>query len=256
MAAETIGIPFDDVHVVSTQDTDVAPFDTGAYASRQAYVASNAVFRAARELKAKILENAGRVSGILGGELDISNGEIVDRKDPSRKVISLKEVALNAYYDKQHGGQLTADVSHKTCTNAPTFGCTFVEIEVDIPLCKAEIKEIYNVHDSGVILHPVMARGGLYEEMKIDSETGKIYNNNFLDYKIPTVVDVPDIGCEFVETYEPTSGYGNKALGEPPIISPPPAIRNAIWDATSVQINKLPMTPHTLFKYFKKAGLL
>ncbi|MGD9183535.1 MAG: molybdopterin-dependent oxidoreductase, partial [Desulfobacterales bacterium] len=268
MAAETIGIPYDDVHVVSTQDTDVAPFDTGAYASRQAYVASNAVFRAARELKSKILEHAGRASGRLGGELDIINAEIVDRKDPTRKVISLKEVALDAYYDKERGGQLTADVSHKTCTNAPTFGCTFVEVEVDVPLCKVTIKEIYNVHDSGVILHPVMARGqvhggvamgiaaGLYEEMLIDPESGYIYNNNFLDYKIPTVVDVPDIGCDFVETYEPTSGYGNKSLGEPPIISPPPAIRNAIWDATGVQINELPMTPHLLFKYFKKAGLL
>ena len=268
MAAETVGVPYANVHVVSTQDTDVAPFDTGAYASRQAYVASNAVFRAARELKAKILEHAGRIAGILGGELDILNSEIVNRKDPSRKVISLKEVALDAYYDKQRGGQLTADVSHKTCTNAPTFGCTFVEIEVDMPLCKVDIKEIYNVHDSGVILHPLMAKGqvhggvamgiaaGLYEEMKIDSETGRIYNNNFLDYKIPTVVDVPDIGCEFVETFEPSSGYGNKALGEPPIISPPPAIRNAIFDATGIAINELPMTPHTLFKYFKKAGLI
>jgi xanthine dehydrogenase molybdenum-binding subunit len=268
MAAETVGVPYADVHVVSTQDTDVAPFDTGAYASRQAYVASNAVFRAARELKAKILEHAGRVTGKLGGELDILNGDIVDRKNPERKVITLKEVALDAYYDKQRGGQLTADVSHKTCTNAPTFGCTFVEIEVDIPLCKVDIKEIYNIHDSGVILHPVMAKGqvhggvamgiaaGLYEEMKIDSKTGKIYNNNFLDYKIPTVVDVPDIGCEFVETYEPSSGYGNKALGEPPIISPPPAIRNAIYDATGVPIYELPMTPHTLFRYFKKAGLI
>jgi xanthine dehydrogenase molybdenum-binding subunit len=183
-------------------------------------------------------------------------------------VVLLKEVALDAYYDKQRGGQLTAEVSHKTCSNAPTFGCTFVEVAVDVPLCKVEIKEIYNVHDSGVILHPVMARGqvhggvamgiaaGLYEEMIIDRESGYIYNNNFLDYKIPTVVDVPDIGCEFVETYEPTSGYGNKALGEPPIISPPPAIRNAIWDATGVPINELPMTPHALFRYFKKAGLL
>jgi xanthine dehydrogenase molybdenum-binding subunit len=268
MAAETVGVPYADVHVVSTQDTDVTPFDTGAYASRQAYVASNAVFRAAKELKAKILEHASRISGILGGELDIVNGEIVNRKDISRTVISLKEVALDAYYDKQHGGQLTADVSHKTCTNAPTFGCTFVEIEVDIPLCKVHIKEIYNVHDSGVILHPAMAKGqvhggvamgiaaGLYEEMKIDSETGKIHNNNFLDYKIPTVVDVPDIGCDFVETFEPSSGYGNKALGEPPIISPPPAIRNAIYDATGVAVNELPMTPHALFKYFKKAGLI
>ncbi|MBW2429830.1 MAG: xanthine dehydrogenase molybdenum-binding subunit XdhA [Deltaproteobacteria bacterium] len=268
MAAETVGIPYDHVHVVSTQDTDVAPFDTGAYASRQAYVASNAVFRAARELKAKILEHAGRISGILGGELDILNGEIIHLKDPFRKVLSLKEVALDAYYDKERGGQLTADVSHKTCTNAPTFGCTFVEVEVDVPLCKVTIKEIYNVHDSGVILHPVMARGqvhggvamgiaaGLYEEMLIDPESGYIYNNNFLDYKIPTVVDVPDIGCDFVETYEPTSGYGNKSLGEPPIISPPPAIRNAIWDATDVRINELPMTPHLLFTSFNKAGLL
>ena len=268
MAAETIGIPYEHVHVVSTQDTDVAPFDTGAYASRQAYVTSNAVFRAARELKAKILEHAGRVTGIPGVELDISNGAIIHRGDTSHGVISLREVALDAYYDKERGGQLTAEVSHKTLTNAPTFGCTFVEVEVDVPLCKVKIKEIYNVHDSGVILHPAMARGqvqggvamgiaaGLYEEMLIDRETGRIYNNNFLDYKIPTVVDVPDIGCEFVETYEPTSGYGNKALGEPPIISPPPAIRNAIWDATGVQINELPMTPHTLFKYFKKAGLL
>ena len=268
MAAETIGIPYAQVHVVSTQDTDIAPFDTGAYASRQAYVASNAVFRAARELKAKILEHAGRMTNVLGGELDIVDGQIVHRNDPDRVVISLREVALDAYYDKERGGQLTADVSHKTTTNAPTFGCTFVEVEVDVPLCKVEIKEIYNIHDSGVILHPVMAKGqvhggvamgvaaGLYEEMLIDQETGYIYNNNFLDYKIPTTVDVPDIGCEFVETYEPSSGYGNKALGEPPIISPPPAIRNAIWDATGVQINELPMTPHLIYKYFKKAGLL
>lgn len=268
MAAETVGVPVEHVHIVSTQDTDVAPFDPGAYASRQAYVASNAVFRAARELKARILEHAGRISGILGGELDIAAGYIVRRDDPARRVVSLQQVALDAYYDKQRGGQLTAEVSHKTCTNAPTFGCTFVEVAVDLPLCRVTIKEIYNIHDSGVILNPVLARGqvhggvamgigaGLYEEMLIDPASGRIYNNNFLDYKIPTTTDVPDIGCEFVEIYEPSSGYGNKSLGEPPIISPPPAIRNAIWDATGVKINELPMTPHLLFRYFKKAGLL
>jgi xanthine dehydrogenase molybdenum-binding subunit len=268
MAAETIGIPFEHVHVVTTQDTDVAPFDTGAYASRQAYVASNAVFRAARELKAKILEHAGRICSILSGELDIINGNIVHRNNPGHSVMPLREAALDAYYDKQRGGQLTAEVSHKTTTNAPTFGCTFVEVEVDVPLCKVDIKEIYNIHDSGIILHPVMAKGqvdggvamgiaaGLYEAMLVDPQTGYIYNNNFLDYKIPTPMDVPDIGCEFVETFEPTSGYGNKSLGEPPIISPPPAIRNAIWDATGVKINELPMTPHVLYRYFKKAGLI
>ena len=97
---------------------------------------------------------------------------------------------------------------------------------------------------------------GLFEQLQIDPETGYIYNNDLLDYKIPTVADVPDIGCEFVETFEPTSGYGNKSLGEPPIISPPPAIRNAIWDATGVKIDELPITPHVLYKHFKAAGLL
>ncbi len=77
MAAETMGIPFENVHVVSTQDTDVSPFDPGAYASRQAYVTSNAVFRAATELKAKILQHASRMADIPFDELDISNGNII-----------------------------------------------------------------------------------------------------------------------------------------------------------------------------------
>lgn len=268
MAAQTLGIPLAQVHVVSTQDTDVSPYDPGAYASRQAYVTSNAVFRAANELKAKILGHAGRMVDVPFDELDILNGNIIRHDAPDAVVMSLTAAALDAYYDKEYGGQMTADVSFKTRTNAPTFGCTFVEVAVDVPLCKVSVKEIYNIHDSGVIINPVLARGqvhggvamgiaaGLYEQMLIDKESGYIYNNNFLDYKIPTVMDVPDIGCEFVETFEPTSGYGNKSLGEPPIISPAPAIRNAILDATGVRINELPMTPHVIFRYFKQAGLI
>ena len=268
MAAETIGIPFGQVHVVSTQDTDVSPFDPGAYASRQAYVTSNAVFRAATKLKAKVLEYAGRMTEISSDELDISNGNIVRQGHPDLLVMPLKKVALDSYYDKDRGGQLTADVSFKTRTNAATFGCTFVEVVVDVPLCTVTVEEIYNIHDSGTILNPVLAKGqvhggvamgiaaGLYETMLIDGDSGYIYNNNFLDYKIPTIMDVPDIGCEFVEIFEPTSGYGNKSLGEPPVISPPPAIRNAVLDATGVQINELPMTPHVIYRYFKQAGLV
>jgi xanthine dehydrogenase molybdenum-binding subunit len=268
MAAETIGLPFERVHVVSTQDTDVAPFDTGAYASRQAYVTSNAVYRAALRLKRKIIAHAAGMKGTGVDELELSGAHIVSHDNPGEKIMPVADVALDAYYHKKRGGQLTAEVSHKTTTNAPTYGCTFVEVEVDIPLCKVDIKEIFNVHDSGVILNPILARGqvqggvvmgigaGLYEELLIDPKTGTIYNNDLLDYKIPTMADVPDIGCAFVETYEPTSGYGNKSLGEPPVISPPPAIRNAIWDATGVKIDELPMTPHVLYRYFKAAGLL
>ncbi len=268
MTAETLGVAVEQVHVVSTQDTDVTPFDTGAYASRQAYVTSNAVFRAAIELKDKILKHADSMTGITADRLDLIDGRVVYAVDAGHTVLPLQAVALDAYYDKVRGGQLTAEVSYKTTTNAPCFGCTFVEVKVDIPLCQVTIKEIYNVHDSGVILNPVLAQGqvqggaamgiaaALYEDLQVDPDSGRIYNNNLLDYKFPTIMDIPDIGCAFVETVEPSSGYGNKALGEPPIISPPPAIRNAVWDATGVKVDELPLSPHNLFKCFRRAGLI
>ena len=268
MAAETMGVTYDNIHVVSTQDTDVSPFDTGAYSSRQTYVVAPAVKQAAGELRAKILEHAALMTGQLPEALDLSAGNIVFANRPNKIVLPLDEVALDGYYHKERGRQLTADVSYKTRTNAPSFGCTFVDLEVDIPMCRVVIKEIYNVHDAGIIIHPLMAAGqvhgglamgigmALFEELLIDENSGRIYNNNLLDYKMPTCMDIPDLGCAFVETTESTGGYGNKSLGEPPNISPAPAIRNAIWDATGVKIDEIPMTPKTIYRYFAKAGLI
>jgi len=267
MAAETLGIPYEKIIVVQAQDTDVSPFDTGAYASRQAYVVSNAMFRAASELKEKIIRYGAELSGQDGSLLDIQDGNIVE-KGTGKTVMSVEEIAMDSYYHKERGGQLTAEVSHKTTTNAPVFGCTFVDLTVNIALCQVTINQIINIHDSGKIINPVQARGQIHggaamgiaaalsEELMIDEETGYVYNNNLLDYKIPTFSDLPQIGAEFVETFEPTSGYGNKSLGEPPLISPPPAIRNAILDATGIAINTLPMSPHVLFSHFKESGLI
>jgi xanthine dehydrogenase molybdenum-binding subunit len=96
----------------------------------------------------------------------------------------------------------------------------------------------------------------LFEQLLVDDKTGRIPNNNLLDYKVPTIMDLPDLEADFVELYEPTSPYGAKALGEPPIITPAPAIRNAILHATGVAVNSLPMDPHNLFRHFKAAGLI
>ncbi len=267
MAAQTLGLPYEHVRVVQAQDTDVTPFDTGAYASRQAYVVSNAVFRAATQLKGKILDHACLMTGEESSQLNIIDGRIVN-KNTDELILDMKTLAMDSFYHKERGRQLTADVSHKTTTNAPVFGCTFVDITVDIPLCKIKINNIINVHDSGVILNPVQAGGqvhggvfmgigaALSEELMIDPETGYIYNNNLLDYKFPTFTDIPRIHHDFAKTFEPTSGYGNKSLGEPPVISPPPAIRNALLDATGISINSLPISPHKLFTAFSKAGLL
>jgi len=268
MAAETLGIPFAKVHLVSTQDTDVTPFDTGAYASRQTYVGGQAVMRTAQQLKEKILDYVAVITGMNPRDLDILDGNIVVARTPATAVMSLQDVAMDAYYDKNRGGQITAEVSYKTRTNAPSFGCTFVDLEVDVPMCKVKINEIYNVHDCGVVINPLNAEGqvhggmamgigaGLFEVLMIDPDSGRIYNNNMLDYKVPTIMDIPDLGTAFVETQEPTHPYGSKSLGEPPVLSPAPAIRNAILDATGVAVNELPLNPKTLFRYFKAAGVI
>jgi xanthine dehydrogenase molybdenum-binding subunit len=268
MAAETLGIPFAKVHLVSTQDTDVTSFDTGAYASRQTYVGGQAVMRTAQQLKQKILDYVGVITGMNPQDLDIVDGNIVVARTPDTAVMSVQDVALDAYYDKNRGGQITAEVSYKTRTNAPSFGCTFVDLEVDVPMCEVKINEIYNVHDCGVVINPLNAEGqvhggmamgigaALYEVLMIDPDSGRIYNNNLLDYKVPTIMDIPDLRAAFVETHEPTNPYGSKSLGEPPVLSPAPAIRNAILDATGVAVNELPLSPKTLFRHFKEAGLI
>ena len=268
MAAETLGIQYDDVHVVSEQDTDVSPFDPGAYASRQTYVAAPAVHKAAGKLKGKILEHCHLMTGEEAEGLDLVDGKIIHRGQMENVVLELSELALDSYYHKERGGQLTAEISSKTCTNAPSYGCTFVDLEVDIEMCTVTIKQIINVHDAGTIIHPLSAEGqvhggmamgvgmALFEELLVDPESGWIYNGNLLDYKIPTCMDIPDLDSAFVETFDPTSPYGNKSLGEPPIISQGPAIRNAIWDATGVKIDEMPMTPKVLFKHFREAGLI
>jgi len=268
MAAESLGITFEKVHVVSAQDTDVTPFDTGAYASRQTYVAGQAVIQTAELLKTEILAHASLITGLETAMLTIAEDNIVVAKTPEIDVMSVRDVAVDAYYNKERGGQITAETTYKARNNPHVFGCTVVDLSVDVPLCKVSINEIYNVHDSGVIINPTTAEGqvhggmamgigaALFEELMIDPDSGRIYNNNLLDYKVPTIMDIPDLGAAFVETHEPTHPYGSKSLGEPPIISPAPAIRNAILDATGVAINELPMSPKTIFKYFKSAGLV
>ncbi len=268
MAAETTGLSVNDIHVVSVQDTDVTPFDTGAYASRQMYVGGQAVMRAARELKEKILEHAAEINGMEAVNLDIIDSNVVIAKDPGIILMPVGAVAVDAYYNKTRGGQITAEATHKTRSNAHTFGCTFVDLVVDVPMCQVKINEIYNIHDCGIVINPLGAEGqvhggmamgigaALYETLLVDPDSGKIHNNNMLDYKVPTIMDIPDLNAAFVETDEPSNPYGAKSLGEPPCLSQAPAIRNAILDATGVAIHELPLNPKTLFTHFKSAGLI
>ncbi len=267
MAAEVLGISMDMVRVISTQDTDIAPFDTGAYASRQTYVSGAAVKKAALEVKDKVLKIASRKTGLKVEDLDIVDKQIVE-KDLGTPLCSLEEIAMLSYYDRIHAEPIKSDTSENIRTNAVAYGVTFAEVLVDMVTGKIEVLEIYNVHDSGTIINPSLAEGqvhggvsmalgyALSEKLMFDEKTGRPLNHNLLDYKLQTILDTPKIGVGFVETYEPTGSFGQKSIGENPAISPAPAIRNAVLDATGVQFNKLPMNPQAVFEKFKDEGLL
>ncbi|MBA7845404.1 xanthine dehydrogenase molybdenum-binding subunit XdhA [Klebsiella sp. RHBSTW-00484] len=268
MVAETVGVPVSNVHVISTQDTDVTPFDPGAFASRQSYTTAPALRKAALELKEKILTHAAVILHQSAMSLTLIGGNIVLIDRPAHPLLSLKDLAMDAFYHPERGSQLSAESSVKTTTNPPAFGCTFVDLSVDLALCKVTINRILNVHDSGHILNPQLAEGqvhggmgmgigwSLFEEMIIDADSGVVRNPNLLDYKMPTMLDLPELESAFVETLEPQSAYGHKSLGEPPIIPIAAAIRNAVKMATGVAVDTLPLTPKRLFEAFHEAGLI
>ena len=267
MTAETLGIPFSDVHVVSTQDTDLTPYGTGAYASRQTYIAGFAIKQTAELLKDKILTVAQELARYQKESMDLVDGQIIRIAD-GELVMSLEELATEKLYSMQNNGHLTAESTYQAKTNAYSFGCTFAEVTVDIPACKVTLDQIINVHDCGNLINPALAEAqvhggmsmgigyGLSEKLLYDPKTGKPLNNNLLDYKLSTFMDHPHLEAQFVENFEPTSAYGTKALGEPPTCSIAPAIRNAVMQCTGVQINEAPLRPHVLFEAFEQAGLL
>ena len=267
MVADAVGVPLEDVHVISTQDTDVTPFGTGAYASRQTYIGGFSIMQTAQALRERILAIAHEQTRMPVSNLDLVDGQIV-RKSDGRVLKSLGDLATESLYSMEHSQHITAETTAQIKSNAYSFGCSFAEVEVDIPMCKVKLLRMVNVHDCGALINPALAEAqvhggmsmaigyGLSEELKFDEKTGKPLNNNLLDYKLSTFMDHPALEAAFVENPEPTSPYGTKALGEPPACSGAPAIRNAVLNATGVALDCCPITPYVLYRAFKAAGLI
>ncbi|HHT81409.1 MAG TPA: xanthine dehydrogenase molybdenum-binding subunit XdhA [Spirochaetales bacterium] len=267
MAAETVGLTMDKIHVVSKQDTDVTPYDTGAYASRQTYVSGMAVKKTAEVFRKRLLEFAGFMLNKDPWDLDIKDNYIV-HTNKDEQLLSVKTVAEESCYSLTNSTHISAEESHHCSDNTYSFGVCFTEIEVDIPMCHIKVLDIINVHDSGRIINHQTAEGqvhggmsmglgyGLYEHLDFDQKTGRMLNDNLLDYKLMTPMDTPDLHVAFVETEDPTGPYGNKSLGEPPTIPVAPAIRNAMLNATGVAVNSIPLNPEKLFYAIREAGLI
>ena len=143
-----------DIHIQSVQDTDVTPFDTGAYASRQSFVTGTVVKDCANLMKKKILDYAKKLMPEETRELSLDHGWIMAGEDYA---MSLANLALESYYSLSNSSVLTAEVSEQVKKNTIATGCCFAEVEVDIELGKIKILHIINVHDSGKLLNPKLA---------------------------------------------------------------------------------------------------
>lgn len=263
MTADILGVPLEAVHVVSCQDTDVTPFGTGAYASRQTYTAGFSIRQTALLLKERILKYAHELTRMPEYNLDIIDGQIVRITD-NRVLMSLGDLSTEALYSLSHSEHLSAESTAQIKSNAYSFGCTFAEVEVDIQMCKVKLLDLVNVHDAGTLINPALAEAqvhggmsmgigfGLSENLLFDPKTGRALNDNLLDYKLSTFMDHPRLRAYFVENAEPTSAFGTKSLGEPPTCSIAPAIRNAVYQATGVYVNDAPVNPHHLFRSMKE----
>jgi len=272
IAADALCVPFSSIHMVQNQDTDRAGFGSGAYASRQTYTGGKGIYETGLLLKEKILQYASELLKRNVKELEILGGNIVEipyeTEEEAHILMTLEDLALHSYYDLEEQRLLIAEKTSQMSSGALSLGCCIAEVEVDLGTGRVDVTDLINVHDCGRVVNPVLATGqvnggmsmaigyALSERIIYDEKSGRILNNNMLDYKLPSAMDHPNrLQAAFVENPEPTSPIGTKSLGEPPVVPVAPAIRNAVLNATGVAFNDLPMDPETCLMKFKEEGL-
>lgn len=258
IAAETLGVEAPEV-IVYAGDTDLCPFDSGAYASSTTYVSGGAVKKAAEAVLKLILEVAGRMLNEDPKNLHCEARRVISS---SGKEISLAEVALQAFYKEKFQIEVTA--SHCSPASPPPFAAQFAEIEVDTETGKIEVKRFLSVVDCGTAINPHLAQGqvegavamglgyALTEEMEFDN-AGRLLNPSYRRYHILRADEMPQLETVLVQTFEPTGPYGAKAVGEIAINGPAPAIANAVYHALGVRIRAIPITPEKILRALGRA---
>ncbi len=246
MAAEVLETSLDKI-IVYSSDTDLTPFDTGAYASSTTYISGNAVIKAAKNMKAMIIKEGAHALGVKEEEVQF-DGKTV--KASNGKEISLVDLSNRLIYGEDQK-QLVANDSYVGHKSPPPFMAGFAKVEVDKLTGFVKVLDYVAVVDCGTTINPKLCKtqvdGGilqgigmaLYEEAT-HSTKGKPLNSTFMSYRIPTRKEVNKITVEFVDTYEETGPFGAKSVGEIGIDTPPAVISNAIYDAVGVRIKSLP----------------
>lgn len=270
IASETTGISCDKIRMV-VADSKYAPYDTGSVASRVTLMAGNAVLRAATECRDALFQAAAVKWGLIVGDpektmkvendtiyldgfweytMPISEAAHFACLKMGKPVIgkgSFNSVTMTLRKDNGHGKP------YGTHVFASQIACVTVDDETGW----YSVDKIYAVHDCGKALNPLLVNGQIYggvgmgvgfactEQLVV--EGGKVKNDQFTNYILPTALDTPDIVPGFIERYDPVGAYGAKGIAEPSLLPTASAICNAIFDAVGVMITDLPITPEKVY---------
>jgi xanthine dehydrogenase molybdenum-binding subunit len=244
--AEEFGVPYEAVHP-AVVDTESVGYTEVTGGSRVTYATGYAAYELAREMKRRIVAEVAEMWDVRPEEISIQG----DTYRCNGKAMNLAEIAREV---DERGKQITASVTVSPTGSGGAFATHIVDVEVDTETGKVDILRYTAVQDAGTAIHPSYVEGqmqggvvqgigwALNEEYWYDAQ-GHLRNASLLDYRMPTALDVPLIDTIIVEVPNPGHPYGVRGVGEVPIVPPPAAIANALFDATGVRLRHLPMNP-------------
>jgi xanthine dehydrogenase molybdenum-binding subunit len=250
--AETLGIAAEDVKP-SVADTDSVGYNDVTGGSRTTFASGYAAYEAGMDLRRQLVERAAQIWKVPAEEVVYEDGGVRSTADDSKKM-SFKELAGQLH---RTGAAIVGRASVAPRGVGGTFGTHIVDVEVDPETGKVEILRYTAIQDAGTAIHPAYVEGqmqggaaqgvgyALNEEYYWD-ESGRMLNASFLDYRMPTTLDLPMIDTIIVEVPNPGHPYGVRGAGETPIVPPLAAVANAVYRATGVRFTQLPMSPRRI----------
>lgn len=275
IAAEELGVRLEDIRITAA-DTEITPLDPGTFGSGVTLRAGNAARMAAYSAKMKLLEAAAEKMEVDVGQLEIKDRRICVKGSPERGMNFQEAIKFYQYSDRPmpiigRGSYMPAAKEPTTLLKedgnfspAYSFMTQAAEVEVDTRTGKVKVLKMVASHDCGRAINPMLVEGqlegsvvggmgqALYEDVITDK--GQVVNPSFLDYGIPTAMEIPSITSVEVETDDPEGPFGAKESGEGTQLAPAPAIINAIYDAIGIRFKSLPVTPDKVLEALQKKG--
>ena len=260
--AETLGIEAEQVRP-RVVDTDSVGFTANTGGSRTAFAGGWAAYSLGMEMRAKLVERVAKIwecdaANVSYGDEGVVSGPNDTEGKP--RAFSFKELAGRL---PRSGGTIEVGANERHNTPGPAFAGHIVDVEVDRDTGKVDILRYTAVQDVGTAIHPAYVEGqiqggvsqgvgmALSEEYYLDG-SGRQQNASFLDYRMPTALDLPMIDTVLIEVPNPGHPYGVRGVGEVPIVPPLAAVQTAIYNALGVRFTKLPISPRVILEELLK----